>query len=313
MKQIPLAVVGGGPAGLSAAIAAARAGVQVTLFNEQTTLGGQLRYRILDGETVVAPLANSLVADAIDAGVDLQPNTKVWGLFTDRVLGIAHADRSTYLQATQVILATGSTDLPFPFVGGSLPGVMTARGLQMLLHCARILPGERFAVVGTGPDASEVARDIDLAGGQVVITVDPLRSDPTLAAEGDQGVQTLTVDGNRYDVDVVVIAVGRQPDAELAMMAECDCGYSPIVGGIVPIRNENLQTSVDGIIVAGDGAGVSDLATVLAEGTFAGICAARALGTVSEETLATARQTYRQTVGALAERDSGVMPVPIHV
>ena len=51
MKRVQLAIVGGGPAGLSAAIAAARTGVQVTLFDEQATAGGQLRYRILDGDT----------------------------------------------------------------------------------------------------------------------------------------------------------------------------------------------------------------------------------------------------------------------
>lgn len=313
MKHVQIAVIGGGPAGLSAAIAAAHAGIPVTLFDEQPTLGGQLRYRILDGETAIAPLRESLTTEAVAVGVDLQPNTRVWGLFANRVLGIAQADRSTLVQADQIILATGSTDLPHPFIGGSLPGVMTARGLQMLLHCARIIPGQRFAIVGTGPEAIEVARDIELAGGQIVVTVDHLRSNGTLEAEGDEGVHSMTVAGSRYDVDVVVIAVGRQPDAELAMMVECECGYSPALGGIIPLRNDHVRSSVPGILVAGDAAGIGDLATVLAEGTFAGASAAQSLGVVSAESLAASRVTYCQAIGSSAERGSGAMPVPIHV
>jgi thioredoxin reductase len=313
MNQVQLAVVGGGPAGLSAAIAAARAGVQVALYDENATLGGQLRYRILDGDTPLTPLSRSLIADAIEAGVDLQLNANVWGVFADRVLGIAHPDRSEHLHAEQILLATGSTDRAYAFVGGSLPGVMTARGLQSMLHCARVRPGQRFAVIGTGSEAVEVARDIELSGGRVIVTVDPERDDPSLAAEGDDGVRALTVEGKRYDADIVVIAVGRQPDAELAMMAECACGYAQNLGGIVPVGDDHLRTSVDGIIVAGDAAGVGDLAVVLAEGTFAGMCAAHAIGVLAPDRFDEARAAYLRAIDGFAERGPTLVNVPIHV
>ncbi|HKG27416.1 MAG TPA: FAD-dependent oxidoreductase, partial [Thermomicrobiales bacterium] len=287
MSDAQVAVVGGGPAGLSAALAAARAGAGVVLFDENPSFGGQLRYRIADLPPLEFPprLAEKLIAEARNAGVELRPQTVVWGLFPGGVLAVSEGIDSYQIRADQIVLATGSTDLPFTFPGGSLPGVMTARGLQILLHVQRVLPARHFAVVGAGPEAVEVRRDIELADGRVVVQVDPECDGSSLAAEGEDAVQAMDIAGDRHEVDAVVIAIGRQPDNELAQMVACEAGFSAELGGFVPLRDANLRTSVPGILVAGDAAGICDAGMAIAEGRFAGLSAAAALGLVSDGTL----------------------------
>ncbi|HEY7035993.1 MAG TPA: FAD-dependent oxidoreductase [Thermomicrobiales bacterium] len=316
MNNVQIAVVGGGPAGLSASIAAARAGARVVLFDENRSLGGQLRYRSaelsdLDPPLNVPPrLAAALSGDARDAGVDLRLGATVWGLFAGPILAVADATGSYQLQPEQIVLATGSTDLPFPFPGGSLPGVLTARAVQILLHLHHVLPGRRFAVIGSGDAAEEVSRDIVAAGGAVVARLAPDRHGPNLIAEGDDGIRAIGFAGERHEVDTIVVAVGRQPDAELALMVECDAGYSPALGGFVPLRDAELRTSLPGILVAGDVAGICDVATALAEGRFAGLSAAAALGLISDTELDEARADFAGSAFDRIATVSGLSAVP---
>jgi hypothetical protein len=82
---------------------------------------------------------------------------------------------------------------------------------------------------------------------------------------------------DRYDVDCVVIAIGRQPDAALATMAGATLAFASQLGGLVPILSERLEAT-PGTFVAGDAAGIGSIAAALAEGRYAGIAAALALG-----------------------------------
>jgi NADPH-dependent 2,4-dienoyl-CoA reductase/sulfur reductase-like enzyme len=307
VRRVDVAVVGGGPAGLSAAGAAARAGARVALFDENRTLGGQLRYRLDPSPD----LAKTLIAEAAAANVELRPAAVVWGLFAGGVLAIAEPDNGYQVRADQIVLATGSTDRPFPFSGGTLPGVITARGVQILLHVHRVLPGRMAAVIGPGSEADEVARDLETAGGQVVVRIDAERDGRGLAAEGDRGVEHITVAGKRYDVDLIVVAVGRQPDAALALMAECDAGYAAALGGFVPLRDADLRCSVPGIIVAGDAGGVCDAETAIAEGRFAGASAAAALGLLAEDRLAAAREIYLKTASERVATVASLVAAPV--
>jgi sarcosine oxidase subunit alpha len=315
VSGVQVAVVGGGPAGLSAATAAARAGAGVLLFDENPSVGGQLRYRIADLSPLDLPsrLAEKLIAGARDAGVELRPRSVVWGLFPGGVLAVSEANDPYRIRADHIVLATGSTDLPFTFPGGSLPGVMSARGLQILLHIHRVLPVRRFALVGAGPEADEVRRDIQLAGGRVVVQVDPDNDGAGLVAEGGDAVRAVVLSGHRHEVDAIVIAVGRQPDNELAQMVECEAGFSAELGGFVPLRDAELRTSVPGILVAGDAAGICDAGTAIAEGRFAGLSAAAALGLVSDATLDAARADYLDVAAGRVAALASLLPSPTHL
>jgi thioredoxin reductase len=295
-ERVQVAIVGGGPAGLSAAISAAGAGARTVLFDENKAPGGQLRYRLTDiygpdGRPTLPPrLATSLTERAIAAGVEIRPASRVWGLFPNRTLGVETRGFSATVEADRIVLATGSVDRSLPFPGGSLPGVFTARAVQILLNVHLVRPGRRFAIVADEPLTSELAREILFAGGEVVATL-PSATE-RLTASGNAGVTRLAANGLERDVDVVVVAAGRMADAGLALMAECAAGFSAELESFVPKVDEWMETSVAGIFVAGDSAGPCTAEVALAEGAFAGDCVAASLGLLTEPQRAKSRERY---------------------
>jgi thioredoxin reductase len=282
-----IVVAGGGPAGLAAAAASGRAGAAVLLFEEHAEPGGQLRYRTqpvvtVDGGGAEHPprVVERLRDGAVAAGVEVRTGEVVAGWFPGNELLVVEGSQATRIVADALIVATGSTDLPYPFPGATVPGVFSARGLQILLNVHRVRPGRRFAVIGGGNEAEAVIDDAVLAGGEVVWS--GIAPASFLQAEGMDGVTGLVVGRDRYEVDVVAIAVGRQPDAALATMAGVPLGFATELGGYTPTVNERLAGPVSSVFVAGDAAGVGSVAAAIAEGQLAGIAAAGSLGLVAE-------------------------------
>jgi D-hydroxyproline dehydrogenase subunit alpha len=153
MKFCDVAVVGGGPAGQAAARAAAGAGCRVLLV-------------------YTAPRPGYPVPDALGPLVEVLPGATVWAAAPaerpERLrLYLAGASRSI-VDARAVVVATGGYDLPLPFPGWDLPGVLTAGGIQALLKRGGVAPGRRVALSGTGPFLLPVAAALAEAGVQVV-------------------------------------------------------------------------------------------------------------------------------------------------
>ncbi len=289
-----LAVIGAGPAGLVAATQAARAGVETLLLEERAAPGGQLLYRAQpvaigsggDGERPDR-LREHLVAGALAAGVEIRTGAVVVGCFPGNELLVIEQGRASRVTPDALVVTTGSTDLPYPFAGATFPGVFSARGLQILLNEHQVRPGGRYAVIGGGQDAEELAVNIMLTGGEVVWS--GIAPAPFLRAEGANGVHGLVVGQDRYQVDVIAIAVGRQADPALATMAGVPLGFSVELGGLVPLIDDRLATSIPGLFVAGDAAGAGSVAAVIAEGRLAGIAAALSLGLAREADVGAAR------------------------
>ena len=289
-----IVVVGAGPAGLAAATEAAATGASVTVLDERAEPGGQLRYRVQPvsvaaGSHAERPdrLAERLVDDAIAAGVLIRTNATVAGCFAGLELLVVEEGVSSREVPDALIVATGSTDLPYPFAGATYPGVFSARGLQILLNIHRVRPGRRFAIIGGGADAEELAVDVMLTGGEVVWS--GIAPAPFLRADGAEGVRSLTVAQDRYAVDVIVIAVGRQADPALATMAGTPLAFSTELGGLIPLIDDRLQSPIGRMFIAGDAAGVGSIEAVIAEGRLAGIAAAASLGLASDEDVAAVR------------------------
>ena len=287
-------VVGAGPAGLAAATEAAAAGASVLLLEERSEPGGRLRHRV---QPVVAALganaerpdrlAERLVDDALAAGVEFRTDATVAGCFADNELLVIEDSLGLRVMPDALIVATGSTDLPYPFPGATFPGVFSGRGLQILLNEHRVRPGRRFAVIGGGADAEELAVDIMLAGGDVVWS--GIAPAPFLRADGEHGVRRLTVGHDVHAVDAIAIAVGRQPDPALATMAGTPLAFSAELGGLIPQIDEHVRSPVGGLYVAGAAAGVGSVAASLAEGRLAGIAAAASLGLATSGDVAAVR------------------------
>ncbi|MBO1076334.1 NAD(P)/FAD-dependent oxidoreductase [Roseomonas marmotae] len=154
-----LAIIGAGPAGMSAAIEAAALGLSVTVIDEQPAPGGQIfrgveqagRDPALAGEYAAegAALARRFRATP---GIDYRPATTLWHLDTEAgLLSLRGDDGTGTLAASRVLLATGAQERPVPIPGWTLPNVMTAGAAQILLKQAGAVPHGRTVLAGQGP------------------------------------------------------------------------------------------------------------------------------------------------------------------
>ena len=182
MRARPLVIVGGGPAGMAAAIEAARAGVSCTLIDEAPQLGGQI-YRQPPREFDVREpqscgkdfTRGERLREAfheIEGRVEVLSGTSVLGVWGGREILYASERGCDRVIAERLILSSGAYDRPVPFPGWTLPGVMTAGGAQVLVKTMRIRPGQRALVTGTGPLLLVVANQLHEAGVEVVAVLE---------------------------------------------------------------------------------------------------------------------------------------------
>lgn len=156
-----LAVIGAGPAGMAAGIAAVGLGLHTVVLDEQPELGGQIYRGIetvarerpadLEGLGKAYRWGARLVARFRSAGVDHRPGATVWDLENGRDVAYTRDGRAGLLAARFVLIATGAQERPVPIPGWTLPGVMAAGGLQSALKIAGIVPRGRVVLAGSGP------------------------------------------------------------------------------------------------------------------------------------------------------------------
>mgnify|MGYP001473163866 CR=1 FL=1 len=340
MEKAEIAVVGGGPAGMAAAIEAARSGADVTLIDENSRPGGQLFKQIHKffgsgihhAGTRGFQIGENLLREAEQAGVKTRLNTVVYGIFSDRRLGLICGDHTEELAASVVILATGANENALTFPGWTLPGVMGAGATQTLVNIHRVIPGQSILMVGAGNVGLIVTYQLLQAGADVNAVIEGLpyiggygvhaskvrragvpifTSHTILRAEGNEKVESAVIAGvdekweiisgteKVLDVDTICLAVGLSPLAELAWMAGCRSSFIPSLGGWVPIHGENLETTLPGVYVAGDLAGIEEASTAMEEGRLAGLAAAEALGHLSHEEALVKKGKVRERLSAL--------------
>jgi NADPH-dependent 2,4-dienoyl-CoA reductase/sulfur reductase-like enzyme len=172
-----VAVVGAGPAGLNAALAAAQAGARVTLIDNYRQPGGQYYRQPAPDFRAVQPARHQSEGRALwqkvaDASVELLAETTVWGAFEDKLLTFYGPQAPSSIQAQAIILATGAYERPAAFPGWTLPGVMTSGAAQTLLKEQRLLSGRRVVLAGTGPLQLVVAAGLTQAGAEVVAVLE---------------------------------------------------------------------------------------------------------------------------------------------
>ena len=275
MRREEIVVVGGGIAGIAAALTARRNGASVTLIDEGPAVGGYLRWTIGEQQGLPDTFAGKRgfqVAEEgwnllYDADVNVQVRSTAWGFFNGNVLGVVNPESSYKLTAERFILATGSTDRGVPFPGWELAGVMTARAALIAVNIHRVLPGGQVALIGNGSDAAEVRESLELVGVDIVAH---LADVTTTRAGGDAVVEWVESGDDRYEVDAVVTVHGVQPDQQLALQSLVQTGFSAHSAMHVPLRSRNLETSLPGVYVVGDAAGTCTAVEAFAEGVVAG-------------------------------------------
>ncbi len=173
---IDLLVIGGGPAGLSAAIAAAEEGLNVLIVNEHFKLGGQLvkqTHKFFGSKELFGGLRGFQVAEKLSERIKSLKNIKVllqttaYGFFRDGWVGLAGRDRLYRVRPRFVVASPGAAERHLPFPGNDLPGVMGAGGAQTLMNEYGVLPGREVLVVGSGNVGVIVSYQLLQAGARV--------------------------------------------------------------------------------------------------------------------------------------------------
>ena len=280
-------VVGGGPAGISAALGAAEAGAEVLLFDENSALGGHLRFTV-PLQSPSTTQASEDLPELLEA-INQQPNitvltdTSVLGWYQDNWLCAVRGRRLFKIRTKSVVVATGAYETPLIFDNNDLPGVMLGSAVQRLLHLFGILPGKQVVIVTANEDGWDLAADLQSLGVNVAAIVDerdhnacssPYReglanagvpvfyrhtilealgsnavSGAKIARLNEQGdVSPATTQS--LQCDLIVTSIGWTPATELAYMAGGKSEYDEDRGEMLP------AFTPPGIYVAGRAAGI---------------------------------------------------------
>lgn len=326
MKHAEIVVIGGGPAGLSAAINAASCGAGVVVIDRNSRLGGQLvkqthmffgsqkQYASVRGVDIAGILTEELMK--YKDNIEIMTDATVIGLYDDGILTVEKEGKYLKIKPKAIIIATGASEKFLAFPNNDLPGIYGAGAVQTLMNVHGVAPGNSVVMVGAGNIGLIVSYQLMQAGIKVKAVIDAapriggylvhaskirrmgvpiITSCSVKYAHGKEHLEKVTVwrldekwqpiPGSEMDIeaDVMCISVGLSPLGELLWQIGCDMKFVPELGGHVPARNEELETNIKNIYVAGDVAGVEEASSAMVEGRLAGLCAAKNLGHTSKD------------------------------
>lgn len=303
-----VAVVGGGWAGMHAALEAAQAGLSVILIDDQPALGGHLRFDPDLADTRRGEVVRSVQQHP---AIQVLNSATVFGCYEDNYLGIQRANRMIRLRANEVIVATGGWERPLVFENNDLPGVMLASAAQRLLHLERCRFGGAAVIVTDSGQGYRVARQLKAAGTNVVAIVDVREKSPDnfegasiyrgntlFAARGAGHVSAAVISkvtgGEQKVVECQWIfqAVGFTPANSLLYQNGCKLKYD------ATLDHAAVTKYAPGTHSAGAVNGVSDPQAAAIDGRRAGLAAAAALRS-QDAVLAARRDELAAQLGAL--------------
>ncbi|ERS91095.1 sarcosine oxidase subunit alpha family protein [Halomonas sp. PBN3] len=264
-QHCDLLVIGAGPAGLAAALTAARAGARVILCDEQEELGGSLLdSRELLDDRPAAQWAEQAVAELAEcANVTLLPRTTANG-YHDHHFVTLHERRTEHLgetaptvdgvrptrsrmhrvRAGQVLLATGAHERPLVYAGNDVPGNLVAGAVSTYIRRYGVVPGNKLVLSVSNDHAYRAALDWDEAGREVVAIVDARRhpdgelveqarargiriieGSAVIEAKGDKRVSGARV----ATIDAEAFSVTGQAETLACDTIASSGGYSPVI------------------------------------------------------------------------------------
>ena len=311
-------VAGAGPAGIAAALTAARSGARVMLCDEQQELGGSLLTQSparIEGLTADVWLRQALEELAQNPRVQLLARTTVFGYFPHNILGLSQRltdhlaspqagparERLWQVRAREVVLATGAIEQPVVFPGNDRPGIMLAGAATTYLQRFGVRTGSRAVLVTSSDIGYRSALELRAAGMEIAAIADVRASVasawPAKASElGIEVIARARVLGTRGTSRITSVEVGPAADGggvEARRTIACDLllmsgGFAPSVHLFSQSRgklafSETVQAFIPGSSAehersAGACRGLHRLSEVLADGVAAGLAAARAVG-----------------------------------
>ena len=316
-------IIGGGAAGLSAALTAGRSGARVILAEENFRMGGRLIAETLElgGMSGTEWVTETLAELTAMTNLRFMPRTTVYGAFdhgiygalermTDHLSSNEQKPRQVLwrIYSKRAILCAGATERLIAFGNNDRPGVMLAGATRAYVNRWAVTPGERIAIFTNNNDGWRTATDLTEKGVEVTAVVDtrdgPARVTPSGASvvmggriidtKGRHGIRSLTLsNGQTIPADCLAVSGGWNPNVHLT----CHQGGRPVwrddIAAFIP--GDNLPV---GMTVAGAANGSLGLAGALAEGGKAGNVATQDIG--YSKSNYTAPKTEEEAVGISA-------------
>ena len=309
-----VAVIGAGPAGIAAALAAGEAGARVLLVEEKATPGGALVFAAdeVDGMPAAQWVSQSMKRLAAMPNVTIKLRTALFGYYDSNVLAALERvndhvakppkhqprQRMWTIRARHVVLCCGAHERPMLFHNNDKPGVMLSSAVRQYVDRFAVSPGKRVALCTTNDDAYRTADALHSAGVTVALIADA-RDEASEVAQAaiDRGfnVRLGALPSSAGGLQTVSsLTISKSGSAETV---DCDCiamsgGYSPDVhlssqSGALPVWDDELVGFVPGKPVraersAGACAGNYSLADCLSGGYTAGFDAAQLTGASSD-------------------------------
>ena len=296
-------VIGGGAAGLAAALAAGRSGAQTILADEDFLIGGRLNAETYEVDGITSSEWAAQIARELSdlPNVRLLTRTTVYGAYDHGIYGAVER-RTDHLHSSngkprqvlwrvyskRAILCAGATERPIAFGNNDRPGVMLAGSVRAYLNRWCVTPGRRVAIFTNNDDGWRTAQDLAAKNIDIPAIIDvrdqPAFSQPSgtkvfmgaqiVDVSGRKGVTALTLArGQTIEADCIAVAGGWNPNVQLT----CHLGGRPswhsdicafVPGSEVPA----------GMVVAGAANGALTLGAALKQGTKAGYAAAKDTG-----------------------------------
>jgi len=305
-------IVGAGASGLSAAVAAAKQGLNVILVDENKQAGGSLTYDFAGDQTTADTLNNLLDEVTSNANIRLITGAYAGGYYTDHLVPIVGVDGITKVRAKTVIVASGVFEQPPVFRYNDLPGVMLGSATQRLINRYAVKPFQKGVVVTANDHGYRTALDMAAVGIEVVAVIDMRRdgakrdlaekvTEKGIAVHKGSCIYEVVPASNKMAVKEVVVCHYNEDTAEAdprsAVRLSCDgvamsAGWAPAAALLYQAGTKmrfdyDVQQFVpdqlpEGVFAAGKVNGVFDLKARLLDGQRAAVEASNYLGNASE-------------------------------
>ncbi len=284
-----LLVVGAGPAGLSAALAASRTGLRVILADEDFVPGGRLNAETheVDGQAGADWAAAATAELTASDRVRLMTRTTVFGAFdhgtygalerrTDHLADAEGRPRQVLwrIYSRRALLAAGATERSIAFGNNDRPGIMLAGAVRAYANRFGVAPGRNVAVFTNNDDGLRTAEDLGGKGIEVSAVVDARRGNVVVDTIGRGGIRAIRLgDGRRVEADCLAVSGGWSPNVHLTCHHRGRPAWNAEIVGFVP--GGELPP---GMCVAGAAKGTMTLAATIREGHEAAAGLAEDLG-----------------------------------
>lgn len=279
-------VVGGGPAGLAAALAAGEAGARVVLVDEQPRLGGDL----LNSRVLLDGAPGLGWADAVGDRLAALPEVRVLSRTTatgyydhNYVVAVERrpgGERLWHLRARRVVLATGAHERSLAFPGNDRPGVMLASAARAYVNRYGVAPGRRAVVFTCADSGYEAVRDLRDAGVEIAAVADPREPGSHLVTgttSDARGLLTGVHLGDRHvEADLLAVCGGWNPAVHLFSQSQGRVRFDEELQAFVPHLSAQAERS------AGACRGWYGTSEAIADGFAAGSEAAQLAGHLPE-------------------------------